>query len=114
MISWTRLVRPDGMMIAIDSPAVDPLGRGGVHASVNTHFFERFTGALLQSVVNFGQIFASRRATGAVIVTPGSSGAGSAGIQPGTIPPTLTVPAGTSISVFVAHDLDFGVEGERE
>jgi type IV secretory pathway VirB10-like protein len=49
VIIWTRLIRPDGMTIAMDSPAVDTTGRGGVPASVNNHFLERFGDALLQT-----------------------------------------------------------------
>lgn len=112
MISWTRLIRPDGTMIAIDSPAIDPLGRGGVRASVDTHFFQRFTGALLQSVVDFGQVFASRRAATPIIVAaPGAAAGAPASItvtQSNSYTPTLKVAAGKSISVFVAHDLEFG------
>lgn len=45
-VIWTRLVRPDGAMIELASPATDGLGRGGLDGDVNTHFFERFGGAL--------------------------------------------------------------------
>ena len=55
MIIWTRLIRPDGMTIAVDFPAVDTLGRGGVPAAVNTHFWSRFGDALLQTTVGIGE-----------------------------------------------------------
>jgi len=109
LITWTRLIRPDGVTIGMDSPAVDTLGRGGIAASVNSHFFERFAGALLQSTIEVGRTFAGRAATGSVVVVPGSSAAGALqGVSSNSIVPTLKVPAGKSISVFVAHDLDFG------
>lgn len=112
MITWTRLLRPDGMMIAIDSPAVDPVGRGGVRASVNTHFWERFKGALLQTTMNVGSMFATRSSGSVLVAMPGSTqNTPSPATRPGSIAPTLKVPAGTSISIFVAHDLDFGGEG---
>ena len=38
LVNWTRLIRPDGVTIAIGSPAGDPLGRGGIRARVNTPF----------------------------------------------------------------------------
>ena len=109
MISWTRLTRPDGAVIAIESPAVDPLGRGGVRASVNSHMPERLVGALLQSTIQIGSVLATRAATGSVIVALPSSVQGSMGSQitPSTIVPTLKVPAATSISIFVARDLEF-------
>jgi type IV secretion system protein VirB10 len=114
LVIWTRLIRPDGVTIAIGSPAGDPLGRGGIRARVNSHFFERFAGAILQSGLDIGVNLASRAGGSTVVVLPG--GAQSLGqiVQPSQITPTLTVRQGTSISIFVARDLDFtGVENRR-
>ena len=106
LINWTRLIRPDGATIAISSPAADTLGRGGVRGDYNSHFLERFAGAILQSALRVGVNVASRAAAGDVIVAlPGSTQ--NTGIQQTRIVPTLTVRAGTSLSVFVARDLDF-------
>jgi type IV secretion system protein VirB10 len=109
MINWSRLVRPDGATIAIGSPAADTLGRGGIRAHVNSHFFERFAGALLQTALEVGANLGTRAATGNVILAlPGSTTSITSPLIPtGRVVPTLTVAAGTSISVFVAHDLDF-------
>jgi type IV secretion system protein VirB10 len=115
LVIWTRLIRPDGVTIAIGSPAGDPLGRGGIRANVNSHFFERFAGAILQSGLDIGVNLASRAGNGTVVVLPGQiqGGVGQL-IQPPQITPTLTVRQGTSISIFVARDLDFtGVENRR-
>ncbi len=115
LVIWTRLIRPDGATIAIGSPAGDTLGRGGIRARVNTHFFERFAGAILQSGLDIGVNLASQTGGGTVVVLPGQI-QGSLGqiIQPQQITPTLTVRQGTSISIFVARDLDFtGVENRR-
>jgi type IV secretion system protein VirB10 len=116
IIVWTRLIRPDGMTIAMDSPAVDTLGRGGVKASVDTHFWARLGDALLQSTVGLGSALAQRSVSGPVVVVGGGAGA-AASLPAGQIGPvsnyvpTLMVPAGTSISIFVAHDLDFSAAG---
>lgn len=112
VITWTRLIRPDGAVIALDSPAVDPLGRGGVHASVNSHLPERVFGALLQSTLQIGTMLAARAASGSVILALPNSIQGVAGpqIAPATIVPTLKVPAATSISIFAARDLEFAGE----
>lgn len=113
VITWTRLIRPDGMTISLDSPAVDPAGRTGIAASVNNHFFARLGDALLQSSFAIGQALAGRAATGTVVVV-GSNAAttGSRLIAPATnYLPTLKVEPGKSISVFVAHDLDFSAAG---
>jgi len=115
VVNWTRLIRPDGMTIAMDSPAVDTLGRGGITAHVNTHFFERLGGALLQSTFAIGSALVNRGARNPVVVVPAGAGATIASpAQPTDISPTLTVAPGKSISVFVAHDLDFsGAEAGR-
>lgn len=117
LVIWTRLIRPDGVTIAIGSPAGDTLGRGGIRANVNSHFFERFAGAILQSGLDIGVNLATAAAGGAgtVLVLPGQiqGGVGQL-VQPQQITPTLTVRQGTSISIFVARDLDFtGVEGRQ-
>jgi len=108
LIMWTRLIRPDGATIDIGSPASDPVGRGGVKADVNSHFLERFSGAILQSALDVGVNLASRSADGSVVVAlPNSTlGAGQI-IQPTPVTPTLKVKPATSISIFVARDLDF-------
>lgn len=113
-VRWTRLVRPDGTAIALDSPAADALGRAGVAGRVNNHFLERFGSALLQSTVSLGVALASRSVgDSAVIVTlPGAAQSASATAIPQT-QPTLTVDAGTTVTVFVAHDLSLPTTGAR-
>ena len=116
LVNWTRLIRPDGATIAIGSPAGDPLGRGGIRARVNSHFFERFAGAILQSALDIGSNLAAGAAGGTVVIVPGTlqQAVGPQIVQPAQITPTLTVRQGTSISIFVARDLDFtGVEARR-
>lgn len=108
LILWTRLIRPDGVTIDIGSPASDPVGRGGVKADVNSHFLERFSGAILQSALDVGVNLASRSADSSVVVAlPNSTLAAGQVIQPTTVTPTLKVKPATSISIFVARDLDF-------
>lgn len=108
LIRWTRLIRPDGVIIALDSPASDPLGRAGIKGKVDGKFFQRFGGALLQSVLDIGVGVATREATDGVIVAlPGSTQNVTPRVSEGEIRPTLKVRHGTSVSVFVARDLDF-------
>jgi type IV secretion system protein VirB10 len=116
LVNWTRLIRPDGVTIAIGSPSADPVGRTGMRARVNNHFFERFAGAILQSALNLGvNLAAAEAGNGAVVILPGTLQNGAAqAIQPQQITPTLSVRQGTSISVFVARDLDFtGADARR-
>lgn len=112
LVRWTRLLRPDGAMIELDSPAADPLGRAGVKGKVNSHFWSRFGSAILQSTLDIGVGIATQKAVGDgyFFALPGSTQE----LQNATrqtadkqIVPTLTVKQGTSVSVFVAKDLDF-------
>lgn len=110
LITWTRLIRPDGITIAIDSPSVDTLGRAGVRASVNTHFWQQFGSALLRSTINIGTGLAARVASGPTIfAVPGNIPG--AGPTPGYTP-TLKVREGTSINIFVSRDLEFPGESQ--
>lgn len=115
-VDWTRLVRPDGVTIAIDSPAADRLGRAGIGGRVNTHFFERLGGALLQSSIDIGTAVASQSISDNSLVIAIPRGVGDATSQLIGQPPkpTLRIRQGTRISVFVARDLDFtSVEPRR-
>lgn len=100
---------PDGVMIDLNSPSADPLGRAGTGGKVNNHFFERFSGAILQTSLNIGTQLAARAATHdtVILALPGSISQAAQVVQPDKIAPTVTVRQGSSVSVFVARDLDF-------
>jgi type IV secretion system protein VirB10 len=108
LIHWTRLTRPDAVIVNLDSPSADPLGRAGVEGKVDSHFFARFGGAILQSVLNMGVGIATSAALkdGAFVALPSTAQA-IPSLQPQQVQPTLKVRQGTSVSVFVARDLDF-------
>jgi len=104
-VMWTRLIRPDGVSVALASPAVDETGQTGLSGKVDSHFMKRFGSSLLLSVVGG----ASTLATGGagVILSGGQSAASVAAQQNGQIPPTIKVRQGQPIRVFTAKDLDF-------
>ena len=108
LIRWTRLTRPDAVIINLDSPSADPLGRAGVEGKVNSHVLERFGGAILQSALDIGVGVATRSVSrdGVIVALPGST-QNVTGVQPQQVQRTLKVRQGTSVSVFVARDLDF-------
>lgn len=115
LIIWNRLIRPDGVTIQLDSPAVDTLGRGGVAARVNSHFFERLTSALLSSSIDLGRTAVSAAVSGGVVLAvPGSTSSGGPAMGSQQIVPTLRVPAGKSIRVFIAQDLEFAAAGKSQ
>jgi len=110
-VLWTRAETPKGVIINLDSPATDPLGRSGFDGEVNTHFWQRFGGALLLSLVEggiqAGTAAVSQRGTtyintGDVSSVASEALAGSVGIRP-----TLKKNQGERVAIFVARDLDF-------
>jgi type IV secretion system protein VirB10 len=111
-VLWTRAKTPTGVIVALSSPATDALGRSGFDGEIDNHFFERFGGAVLLSIVNdAGQIAASRLSQADIQVNSiqrsGQSAAAIATEQSINIPPTLYKNQGELVSIFVARDLDF-------
>lgn len=102
---WTRLLRPDGVSIALASPAVDSAGEAGIGGRANTHFFDRLGSALLMSVVGGVGALASGGST--VVVTGGQSAASLAASNDSRRYPTIRVKQGEPIRVFTARDLIF-------
>ena len=107
LVTWNRLIRPDGVAIRIGSPVSDPLGGAGVAGSVNTHFLARFTGAVLQSALAIGVNLASQPSSGVFIGLPAQQ-LGQQIVPNVNRAPTIKVREGAEIAVFVARDLDFG------
>lgn len=112
LVTWTRLIRPDGVAIRIGSPVTDALGGAGAPGSVNTHFAERFASAVLQSALTIGVNVASQLPSnnGAFYVGLPAQAAqvGQQLVPNSNRPPTVKVREGAQIAVFVARDLDFG------
>jgi len=102
---WTRLVRPDGVSIALASPAVDFSGQAGVTGKVDTHFFQRFGSALLLSVLGGAGSLISGGST--VVVAGGQNAASVAAQADLQRPPTIRVRPGEPVRVFTARDLVF-------
>jgi type IV secretion system protein VirB10 len=111
LVTWSRLIRPDGVAIRIGSPGADSLGGAGLKGLVNAHFAERFANAVLQSALTIGANLASRPRDGSVIVGLPAQMSGTAAQMPiFNVPngPTIKAGKGAEIVVFVARDLDFG------
>ena len=110
-IVWNRLIRPDGVSIALASPAVDELGRGGLKGKVNRHFLQRFGGAILLSVLTGGINAAAASVSRGSTVIVGTAGEASSlatqASRGSDIPPTIKTRQGALVRIFVARDLDF-------
>jgi type IV secretion system protein VirB10 len=107
-VLWDRAVTPAGVAIGLASPASDALGRAGFDGSIDTHFWDRFGGALLLSIIDDTSAAVATRAdpNGQTVRVP--SDAASVALQNSiNIPPSLTKPQGSQVAIFVAQDLDF-------
>ena len=116
-VVWNRLQLTSGVIVTLNSPSSDQIGRSGQAADyIDRHFFERFgTGALLSVLGAYG-------ATGGVnghdeynsmaqyrmnVAGSFQQAANQSLQQDMQTKPTLQVNQGAMINVFVAHDLDF-------
>jgi type IV secretion system protein VirB10 len=120
-VDWTRAETPDHVIVELDSPGADQLGRSGLPGAVDNHFMQRFGGALMLTFVqgalqagtaiagNSGGSGSSATTLGFVDAAQsnGQSVANTALENSINIPPTLTKNQGDTVTLFVAHDLDF-------
>ncbi|MDF4211152.1 type IV secretion system protein VirB10 [Pseudomonas protegens] len=115
-VLWTRVETPTGVIINLDSPGAGPLGEGGLGGYVDTHFWERFGGAIMLSLIGDVGDFLSNKASGSSgqdrIQFSNTSDAGQDMASKAlentiNIPPTLYKNHGDRLQIFVARDLDF-------
>ncbi len=122
-VDWTRAETPNHVIVTLDSPGSDELGRAGLPGAVNNHFWDRFGGALMLTLVQGGlqagtlaaagngnrNSTSQQAALGFVYAAQsnGQSVANTALANSINIPPTLTKNQGDTVSLIVAHDLDF-------
>jgi type IV secretion system protein VirB10 len=85
-----------------------------LEGDVNTHFFERFGGAILLTLLNIGGAAVTDSSDTSIVIASTRAGvdAGSSAISSSmNISPTVTVPQGSPVRVFVSQDLDFSTVG---
>lgn len=103
---WDRIRTPDGVLIQVDSPATDGLGRAGIGGYINNHYLERFGSAVLVSLIddtvngrgNNSTLNSTRQEAGEISSEFLS--------QFQRIQPTLQKPQGGEVTILVARDLN--------
>jgi type IV secretion system protein VirB10 len=111
-VLWTRAKTPTGVIVALASPGTDALGRAGFNGEIDTHFWQRFGGALLLSIVGDAAAIGRQQLQSndiQIVNAPGAMNTGAAVAVQNSIdiPPTLNKNQGELVNVFVARDLDF-------
>lgn len=124
-VIWTRLIRDDGVTVRLNSIGADSLGRSGLTGRVDNKYRERFGSAILLSIVGAGASYLTGYGSGQAfgsssgdaddaealaretIAQTFSDMANQALSENLRIPPTISVPQGERIFVYVRQDLDF-------
>jgi type IV secretion system protein VirB10 len=134
-VVWTRVIRPDGIDVMINSPLVDQIGQAGIGGQVDTKFQQIFSRSLLASIVTIGFAIGSDKITpgdGQTSTTSSTFGTTQSGNAASTatvnalnqlgtttaaflqrfinVKATILVDQGTPVNVFVNRDLIFPSE----
>lgn len=114
-VLWTRIQTPKGVIINLDSPGTDALGASGHDGYVDTHFWARFGGAIMLSLIDDFAAYASKQDQNNADTSITFGNTRGAATEMATealknsinIPPTLTKNHGEHINIYIARDLDF-------
>jgi type IV secretory pathway VirB10-like protein len=119
LVAWTRLMLGDGRSIALPGfLATDQQGASGIAGAVDQHVGQQFGDALLLSLLGAGVELSQPRE--GVYGTPSVGGVAGAALgqqlsevalelvrRHADVPPTISVPLGTRVNVYVNRDLVF-------
>lgn len=114
-ILWNEVTTPKGVTVQLASPAAGQLGAAGVGARVDYHFWRRFGGSVMISLIgDLSDSYANRQQSGdgQRITFENSSEAAQDMATEAlknsiNIPPTGYINHGTLINIMVARDVDF-------
>lgn len=113
-VVWSEIRTPKNVVINIDSGATDELGGTGIQGWTDTHFWKRFGGAILLSLIDdtAGYLAYRQDRRSGYDYTESSREATQQMAQTAVenminIPPTLYKNHGDLVGVFVARDIDF-------
>lgn len=115
-VVWTRVKEPNGIDVQLGSPGTDALGQAGLTGYVDNHYAARYLSATLIALIGagaanagvassdqFNSAAAYRQNVSQALATEASNTLS----QNINIPPTIHVPQGQNIVVYVNRDLDF-------
>jgi type IV secretion system protein VirB10 len=111
-VLWTEARTPTGVVVPLESPGTDELGRSGMPGEVNRHFWDRFGAAILLSVIDGATqaaVQSSAHGGNSIIYNPATAQDALTDVLKGTIniAPTVRKHQGDRIQILVARDLDF-------
>lgn len=115
-VQWSRIETPSGVVVNLDSPGTGPLGEAGLGGWVDRHFWERFSGAIMVSIIgDLGEWVRSKiNKSSKEKENAQPQGAHDAELIVNdvlqnsiNITPTLYKNQGERVNIFVARDLDF-------
>lgn len=112
-VAWSRMLSREGVVIGLNSPGTGPLGEAGLDGHIDTHFAERFGGAIMVSLISdFGAALVNNNGSDSTVRLDNTSSAAQDAVTTVlensiNIPPTLYRNQGGRVGIYVARDLDF-------
>ncbi|WP_074381486.1 type IV secretion system protein VirB10 [Bartonella doshiae] len=115
-VQWSRIETPSGVIVNLDSPGSGPLGEAGIGGWIDRHFWERFGGAIMVSIIgDLGDWMKNKiglenknKEKSQSQNTQSAESVITDVLQNFTnIAPTLYKNQGERLNIFVARDLDF-------
>ena len=119
---WNEVETPYGVRVNLASPSAGQLGEAGIGANVKYHFWQRFGGAIMISLIGeLGNYAGNRKNSNGNGQTFNFDNTSQSAQDMATealknsinIPPTGYVNQGSFINIIVARDVDFGGVYER-
>ncbi len=77
--TWTRIIRPDGVNITVQSPSSDPMGRNGMIGYIDYRLFNRYIAPLLVASIGIGLEYALSNKDSTTTTFHGINGGGNSG-----------------------------------